>query len=51
MCRSLRHKPLMREVHGDSVEVVGRPDNGGSADELRAAADKIMYVAKRSKRR
>ena len=34
-----------------SLGVALYPDNGGSADELRAAADKMMYIAKRSKRR
>jgi diguanylate cyclase (GGDEF)-like protein/PAS domain S-box-containing protein len=35
---------------GVSVGVALYPDDGRSADELRAAADKVMYVAKRSKR-
>jgi diguanylate cyclase (GGDEF)-like protein/PAS domain S-box-containing protein len=35
---------------GASIGVALYPDGGCSADELRAAADKIMYSAKRSKR-
>jgi diguanylate cyclase (GGDEF)-like protein len=35
---------------GVSIGVALYPDDGRSADDLRAAADKVMYVAKRSKR-
>ncbi len=34
---------------GASIGVAVYPDDGRSADELRAAADKVMYIAKRSK--
>lgn len=39
-----------RVTTGVSVGVALYPDDGHSPDELRAAADKVMYVAKRSKR-
>jgi len=35
---------------GASIGVALYPDDGRSADELHSAADKVMYVAKRSKR-
>lgn len=39
-----------RVIAGASVGVALYPDDGFNADELRAVADKAMYVAKRSKR-
>ena len=35
---------------GISIGAALYPDDGHGADELRAAADKVMYIAKRSKK-